>query len=110
MGGGEVRNAALPKITEKVFQEQVRKAAIVTGWRLYHTWNSFRSTEGFPDLVLVHPKKARLIFAELKSETGKVSDTQQQWLDDLSVLIPFGVEVYMIRPSDFDWFWEVLKK
>jgi len=106
-----MKAAKVLKITEKVFQEQVRKAAILTGWSCYHTWNSFRSTEGFPDCVLVHPKKGRLIFAELKSENGKVSEAQQQWLDDLSTLVPLGVEVYMLRPSDFDWFWEeVLKK
>jgi hypothetical protein len=97
-----------PKISEKVFQGQVRKAAIVNGFLFYHTWNSMRSAAGFPDCVLVHPKKGRLIFAELKSETGKVTPEQQSWIDAL-MDVP-GVEGYILRPSDFDWFWESLRK
>jgi hypothetical protein len=97
-----------PKISEKVFQEQVRRAAIVAGFRIYHTWNSFRSTEGFPDNIMVHEKKKRLIVAELKSETGKVTDKQQEWLDAFRAL-PW-VEVYLWRPADFDEAWEILKK
>lgn len=102
-----------PKISEKLFQAQVKKAALINGWRFYHTWNSFRSVAGFPDCVLVHAKKGRLIFAELKSDDGKVTREQQEWLDDLMSLRKFGpvfVEVYIVRPKDFDWFWEVLKR
>ncbi len=94
-----------PKFTEKVFQEQIRKAAIITGWKFYHTFNSFRSTEGFPDCVMI--KIGRIIFAELKSETGKVSDAQQEWLDGLKAT---GVEVYLWRPSDMDAAWEILNR
>lgn len=47
----------------------------------YHTHDSRRSEPGFPDLVLV--KGTRLIFAELKADTGRVSPAQQRWLDAL---------------------------
>ena len=40
------------------------------GWRVYHTYDSRRSQPGFPDLVLV---RERILFLELKSETGKLS-------------------------------------
>jgi len=97
-----------PKITEKVFQAQVRKAALLTGWMYYATWNSFRSPEGFPDIVLVHPKKKRLLIAELKSENGNTSPKQDQWLNALA-LIPCA-EVHVVRPSDWEWFWKVLSE
>lgn len=97
-----------PKITEKLFQMRVKQAAILTGWRYYATWNSFRSVEGFPDCVLVHAKKKRMIVAELKSETGQLTEKQKEWLQDFRA-IP-GVEVFMLRPQDFEDFWEVLKR
>ena len=38
---------------------------------------------GFPDLVLVHKERRLLLFAELKSEKGKVEPEQQAWLEAL---------------------------
>jgi len=96
------------RITEKAFMAQVRKAALLTGWRYYHTFNSWHSVPGFPDCVLVNVKKCRLMFVEVKSETGKVTAEQEDWLRDLSSVD--GVECYVLRPKDFDWFWEELKK
>ena len=97
-----------PKITEKVFQEQVRKAALITGWLYFHNFFAFRSPSGFPDVVLIHPKKKRLIVAELKNETGKASEDQEKWLEAWR-LIPCA-EVFLLRPKDFDMFWEELKR
>jgi hypothetical protein len=94
------------KITEKHLQELVRKAAILTGWRMYHTFNSMHSVKGFPDCTLV--KEGRLWFVELKNETGKVTPEQLGWLDALG-RVP-GVEAWVVRPSDFDQFYEELKK
>ena len=51
---------------------------------------------GFPDLVLV--RGDRLIFAELKRETGKLGPGQQEWLEAVEVIR--GVEAYLWRPSD----------
>ena len=72
--------------------------AKLAGWRRYHTFDSRRSTHGFPDWVLVRPP--RIIFAELKSDDGRVRPEQREWLDDLSD-VP-GAEVYLWRPSDYD--------
>jgi hypothetical protein len=94
-----------PVISEKVFQEQVRKAAIINGWRYYHTWSSMHSAQGFPDICMVRDK--RLIFCELKSAKGKVTVEQEAWLKSLAC-IP-NVEVYTLRPDDFDDFYERLK-
>lgn len=98
-----------PVITEKMFQEQVRKAALLNGWLYYHTFNAYRSPEGFPDVCMVHPKKFRLIFAELKSEKGKLGEKQREWIEALNKLA-VSVEVYVLKPSDFDWFWKVLSE
>ena len=83
-------------MTEKQLQEAVIACAKLLGWRVYHTWDSRRSAPGFPDLVLVLPG-SRLIFAELKTETGKVSDAQNQWLDDLGS-VTWDTEEYIWRP------------
>ena len=48
---------------------------------------------------------ARLIFAELKSDAGRLRPDQADWLADLA---PTGAEVYVWRPADFDRIVEVL--
>lgn len=51
--------------------------------------------KGFPDLVLV--RGDQLIFAELKSERGKLSDEQRAWLDALGQT---AATCCVWRPSD----------
>ena len=97
-------------ITEKQFESQVKDLAKVFHWRYYHTWRSIHSPAGFPDCVLVREKgdgTAFLLFFELKSEKGKITEAQEVWLSILSK-VP-GVGVYCFRPSDFDELVEVLK-
>ena len=65
-------------MTEKRFQAQIVKLAKLHGWLVYHTFDSRRSTAGFPDLVLV--KGDQIIFAELKTKKGKVKPEQKAWL------------------------------
>ena len=88
----------LNAVTEKEFQQQVVALARVCGWRTYYTHDSRRSPFGFPDLCLVRPP--RLIMAELKSERGKLSPQQIEWLADLSRIA--CVECWVWRPSDWD--------
>ena len=91
-------------MTEKELQAQVQQLAKLGGWQFYHTWNSIHSAPGFPDNVMA--KTSRLIFAELKTELGKVTAAQQKWLDILAT-IP-GVECYLWRPSEFEEIKKVL--
>jgi hypothetical protein len=53
-----------------------------------------------------HVEQKRLIFAELKREKGKLSESQKVVLAELETL---GVEVYVWRPSDWDTILELLK-
>jgi len=93
-----------PLITEKQFEGQVKYLAKLFGWRYYHTWRSIHSPAGFPDVVMVRPP--RLIFAELKSEKGKVSEEQWEWMEALGKV----AEVYLFRPDDFEVIKEILEE
>jgi hypothetical protein len=93
--------------SEKQFQTQVIQLSQFYGWRTYFTHDSRRSPAGFPDLVLVRPPE--LIFAELKTEKGRVRPEQADWLADLEAvartLAVEGVralDVCLWRPSQFD--------
>ena len=86
------------QMTEADHLEQVKAVAVTCGWLTYHTFNSRRSTAGFPDLVLVRPP--RVIFAELKRENGRLTIPQKLWGDDLEQCS--GVDYYLWRPSDWD--------
>lgn len=68
------------------------------GWRVYYVPDSRHvSDRGFPDLTMIHEAKRRLVFAELKTEKGKVRPEQEIWL---GVLKDVGVEVHLWRPAD----------
>jgi VRR-NUC domain len=69
-------------ISEKQFQAQVVELARLGGWLLYHTHDFRRSAPGFPDLVMVRPP--RLVFAELKTEKGRIRPEQRVRLEGLS--------------------------
>jgi len=93
--------------TEAGFQRAVIEAARALGWRVHHTrparlangqWRTpLQGDPGFPDLML--SRGPDLIAAELKSEHGRLSVPQRQWL---VALRQAGVEVYVWRPSDWE--------
>ena len=89
--------------SERLFLDHVLAAARDRNWLAYHTWRSDHSPSGFPDLVMV--RLSRVIWAELKSEKGSVTDDQQVWLDALET--SGQREVYVWRPSMWD---EIVKK
>lgn len=89
----------LGEITERAFQAEVLHLAGLFGWRVFHPYDSRRSQRGFPDLTLV--RGDRLVFAELKSEGGRVRPEQVEWLDALGG-VGGCVEAFLWRPSDLD--------
>lgn len=85
-------------MNEEQFRWQIRDIAKLYGWNMqYHTYNSMRSQAGWPDEVLCHPIHRRVIFVELKSEKGNLSDAQRSWL---IVLNACGLETAVWRPKD----------
>ena len=69
-------------MSEASFQGAVVEYARLRGWLVYHTRDSRGSQPGYPDLTLV--RGGRLIFAELKTDTGRVRVEQQAWLAALA--------------------------
>ena len=83
--------------TEASFQSRILRLGRQHGWLCYHTRDSRGSAEGFPDLVMV---RERIIFAELKTRTGKLTAEQERWLTMLSTT-QSRVEVYCWRPAQW---------
>lgn len=90
---------------EEAFQNKILALCRWLKLRTYHTYDSRRSTPGFPDLVIVG--KGGVIFAELKSANGKVSLNQQAWWEDLTKA---GAEAYIWWPEDWEIIQKVLKR
>lgn len=97
----QTRLDATNLMTEKAFQQAVVDLARLNGWVCYHTYDSRRSEPGFPDLVLV--KGHSLIFAELKTQKGRLTKDQETWREALWNVPNIGVCLW--RPSD----WEYIK-
>ena len=91
-------------MTESEFQQTVTDLCDWQRVRWHHEVDSRRSKRGFPDLVLVGK---RVIFVELKKQTGRVSREQQEWLDSLEAA---GQEAYVWRPSDLPQITKILRE
>jgi len=92
--------------SEKHFLGRVTRLAELYGWVVWHTLDSTGTRAGEPDLRMVRPP--RVIFAELKSEHGRLRLEQTQALALLERCPE--VETYLFRPSDWQQIVEVLKK
>jgi len=107
-------------VSEAAFQRTVLEYARLKGWRVAHFRAARRDSggwstpvqgdgAGFPDLVLVRAGVA--VFAELKSARGRLTDTQQVWLDALRIVAACSdsaVHVHVWRPADWPDIEEVL--
>jgi len=97
---------------ERDFQNAVVELARLGGWLVHHTrtvqiagggWSSPCLDKGFPDLTLV--KRERLLFAELKTETGRLTLEQIRWLEALR---DTGADARVWRPSQWNEIVETL--
>ena len=91
-------------MTESQFQQQIVDTARLLGWRCYHTFDSRRSAAGFPDLTLV---RDRIVFLEIKTETGRISAEQADWIAAINAA---GGTALVVRPSMWDEIVHSLKK
>jgi hypothetical protein len=97
-------------MTERIFQDHILQLCSMYGWLAHHVppmrynnrnalgnnWGT-GGLAGMPDLTLISQRGQGIIYAELKTETGKLSAQQTQIL---STLHRNGAEVYVWRPSD----------
>ena len=109
-------SAAFSKtVSEAAFQDAVIDLAHVLGWKVAHfrpakTNQGWRTPvaadgKGFPDLVMVRGE--RLIFAELKSEKGKMSPEQDAWMEALRFT---GALIAVWQPRHWDHIVQELKE
>jgi len=94
-------------VTERDLREWIRDLCKLFGWKMYFSWTSIHSPRGFPDLVLANPEQKRVIFAELKTDKGKLTPYQEEWLNALDAC---GAEVYVWRPGDIERIADILRK
>lgn len=91
------------KQSETQFQDAVAAFARLKGWRVFHPRKSRTGSGGwatavqydgvgFPDLTLA--RDHRVMFFELKSESGRATESQLVWLDTLP-------DAYCFRPKDW---------
>ncbi|MFL6138819.1 MAG: VRR-NUC domain-containing protein [Frankiaceae bacterium] len=94
---GDPKVVVSPDASETQWQGVVVGVGKFYGWVVYHTYDSRRSHAGWPDLVLAG--HGRVLFAELKARTGRLSRAQRMWL---GLLRAAGLEVAVWRPADLD--------
>ena len=90
------------RIAEAPFQGLILDIAGYLHWEHYHTLDSRGSDPGWPDLVLARRTglyTARIIFREVKTEKGRVSEAQARWG---RLLLAAGFDWKIYRPSDWD--------
>lgn len=95
-----------PDVQEALFQQQVIQIANTCGWDAHHirpgkyghTWKT-DGLSGMPDLILIGQRGQGMIWAELKTRTGKLSPIQEARIGQL---LENGCEVHIWRPADID--------
>jgi len=101
----KARRLAAPAMLEKDWQRVVMEMAQLAGWKRAHFRPAIRQSgtfstpvagdgKGFPDLVLVHRFAREKIFAELKTDKGRTTPEQDDWLEILGGVV--------WRPRDID--------
>jgi hypothetical protein len=105
-------------MNESDFQKTVIDLAHLYGWKVAHfrpAWSKDglrcmtavqADGKGFPDLCMV--KRSRLLFAELKSDKGKLSPEQDIWITELTNSM--RCEVYIWKPENWEEIQEILTR
>ncbi len=77
----------------------------------YHTHDSRRSQPGFPDLILIHPDRQKMLAVELKRDGEYPRLEQRLWLAAFTAVAqaaPHALEVHVWSPKDYEKAVEVL--
>jgi hypothetical protein len=110
-----LRARPTPGPNESEFLAMVTELAVIYGWRWAHfrvarTEHGWRTPvsgplgKGWPDLVLTRERDGRMIYAELKTDTGRLTDDQSAVLGYLMGVARLHgwLQVHIWRPRDFD--------
>lgn len=108
-------------LTERQFQARVIDLLHMFGYRVAHflpavnlrgQWRTPVAADGkgFPDLVAVRPERngrsGRVLFIELKTDTGRLTKEQKEWQADLEGA---HAEAYVWRPRDWTTLSEIVR-
>lgn len=105
--------------SETEFLNLVVEYATIRGWLVHHDRpamnragdyrTAMQGDAGFPDLVLA--RYGRVVFAELKSKTGKPTPAQSRWADHLNYPLGFetAFDYYLWRPEAWPTIERLLK-
>lgn len=93
----EQQPSLLGAVSEREFQAMVVAHAKRRYWTVWSTWSSRHSPEGEPDLRLLSVIQRRHVWAELKTERGRLTDAQRVALEYLRRA---GFEADVFRPRD----------
>ncbi len=97
LSSSSARPRGIPALSERRWQQQVVILARLRGYYVHHEYDARRGTAGMPDLLLIRRDPPRCLWAELKTDTGKLRSEQREVIDMLRAA---GQEVYVWRPAD----------
>lgn len=81
-------------MSEKQLDMAIRRLCHDLRLLVFHAWDARKSGAGFPDLVIAGPRG--LLFAELKTMTGRLRPEQETWRD---LLLQGGAAWHLWRPD-----------
>lgn len=88
-------NQAAEAMSEDDLMRRIQRLCRDLGLLAYHTHDSRGSAPGYPDWHIVG--RARSLFRECKTEAGKTTKEQDEWI---SRLLAVGYDVDVWRPRD----------
>ena len=99
----------LQPLTEAEFQRNVVDMAHTCGWlcvhfgsgmnrRGQHRTPAYYDAAGFVDLLLIDREHGHVLFRELKSDRGRLTDRQRMWQE---LLTEANCDVAVWRPKDW---------
>jgi len=102
---------ALTNESEANFQLKIIQLSRLGGWELVHAerkvqvgdssrWiTPIQGDPGFPDLVLVHRERRKVLFVEIKKKGGQLPPEEYEWG---LALLEAGQDYRLWSPSDWD--------
>jgi len=88
-------------VSENELQAEVIRILKDAGFtKIYHTYNSQKSEPGYPDILAIRTTDGLMLVLENKTETGKCTKAQLEWLEAFQSIKKYHVAV--IRPHDIE--------